>query len=152
MVTRLRSYYELINYKETIMDRFSGSLAIRYANVELVHLFTIAHSFTCLTISIFVFMMLRKNHVFEKKQYFLVMGTSLFVTILYFVSLIGIVIKGTTNTQGQDALIIIETIIDFLTQISSGAFSFVFALLMNFVLIFFIFCLNLASAVISELI
>ena len=152
LLTRIQSYYDLLAYRETVMDRFTGNLAIRYHNVELVHLFTIAHSVTCLSISVFAFMLLRKNHMFEKKQYYIIMSISLFVSTVYFAAIIGVVVKSTTNVHGQDAIIIVETIIDFLAQISNGTFSFIFALLMNFVLLFFIFCLNLSSAVMSELI
>jgi len=46
-----------------------------------------------------------------------------------------------------------ESVFDFLSYISDGrTFSFVFALLMNFIILFFIFCLNLASVVVTELV
>mmetsp|Transcript_2717 Transcript_2717/g.2572 ORF Transcript_2717/g.2572 Transcript_2717/m.2572 type:complete len:137 (+) Transcript_2717:464-874(+) len=109
------------------------------------------HSLTCLSISIFTYMLLKKNHMFQQKQYYIIMGVSLFVSVVYFGCLIGVVVKSATNVQNTDALIFIEIIFDLLIQISSGTFSFVFALLMNFVLLFFIFLLNLTSAVMSEL-
>lgn len=120
--------------------------------MELVQIFTIMHSATCLSISIFVFMLLRKNTMFQKKQYYLVLGISLFVTILYFASLVWLVISSTNTFRGTSPIMVIKNILDFLSSISTGTFSFVFAVIMNFVLLSFIFCLNMASAVVSDLI
>jgi hypothetical protein len=74
------------------------------------------------------------------------------VSFLYFASIIAVVVINTSSIANSNAIVLFESILDLLHSISEGTFSFLFSLLMNFVLLFFIFCLNLSSAVIAELI
>lgn len=53
--------------------------------------------------------------------------------------------------KSQTVGLFIQSAFEFLSEISNGAWKFVFAMLMNFLLMFFIFCLNLTSAVIADL-
>jgi hypothetical protein len=46
---------------------------------------------------------------------------------------------------------VIESILDILGSISNNPFSFLFAVMMNFVLIFGLFCLNLCSIYLAEI-
>ena len=60
-------------------------------------------------------------------------------------------VTSTTQVSGIEALIIMETMIDLIAMVSNGTLSFIFALLMNFILLFFIFSINLTSGAQTDL-
>ncbi len=61
-VTRVFSYMELLDYKERARKAYHAeALQAKYANFELLHIFTIAHAVSCFVISGFIYMILRGN-------------------------------------------------------------------------------------------
>jgi len=98
---------ELLEYRKSIDHEFSGSIALRYNNFKYIHIFTLAHSGTCVAIAIFVSMILRRNTMFEKKQYHMVLGLTLFVSVLYFAALLTIVVGNTTSMMKSDPFVLI---------------------------------------------
>ena len=95
LITRILSFFELRDYQERNSNKMIGSTALKYQNIQMLHYFTIAHSFTCVVISMFVFMMLRKNTLIDRRQYYFVLGITTLVTLLYFFSLLYIVFRST---------------------------------------------------------
>ena len=74
------------------------------------------------------------------------------VTILYFFALLFVVYKATWGMSQQfSGLVIIETMLTLIGTVADNPVSFVFALLMNFVLIFGIFALNWCSLYLADL-
>lgn len=97
-------------------------------------------------------MMLRKNTIIDRRQYYFVLTMTTLVTVLYFFALLYIVYRSTYATsQAYSALLVFESIIDVVSAISTNPFAFVFALIMNFVLLFGIFSLNLSSIYLADL-
>ena len=132
------------------MKRFA---AFKYENMELLHIFTIAHSVTCVIISFLIFCTVKKSLAIDRRQYFFTMGITLLVTFVYFVSLTYIVYRSTSQNFGgsYNALMVLETLLDIIGSISTDPFSFLFALMMNFILLFGIFVLNLCSVILADL-
>jgi len=129
-----------------------GTNAFKYENIELLHYFTIAHSFTCVVISTFVYMMLKKNSFIDRRQYYFVLGMTSIVTLLYFFAILYIVYRSTYVTSTTyNAILVFESVLDIIGSVSSNPLSFLFALMMNFVLLFGIFCLNLCSIYLADL-
>ena len=74
------------------------------------------------------------------------------VTFAYFFSLIYVVYKTTIYQSNNYAvLLILENLIDVIASLSNNTFSFLFALMMNFFLLFGIFCLNICSIYLADL-
>ncbi len=75
------------------------------------------------------------------------------VTIIYFFSLTYIVYRSTSQSinGAYNAILVLETLLDIIGSISTDPISFLFALMMNFILLFGIFVLNLCSVVLSDL-
>ena len=67
LVTRILAFIELRKYRERNMKTMTGSMAFKYSNIEVLHYFTIVHSITCVAIALFVFLMLRKNTVIDRR-------------------------------------------------------------------------------------
>lgn len=80
------------------------------------------------------------------------LGLTVFVSVVYFAALLAIVVSNTTSLMRSDPLVLVQSIFDLLGEISDGTFSFIFAIAMNFILIFLIFCINMASVVVAELV
>ena len=153
LMTRIQSFYELqASKKEITKGVFTGSVAYKYENMELLHYFTIAHSVTCVVISVFVYMVLKRNQMIDRRQYYFVLGVTTVVTFLYFFALVYIVYRGTVvQSRSYNAIVMLESILDVIGSISSNPFAFLFALLMNFILLFGLFCLNLCSIYLADL-
>lgn len=97
-------------------------------------------------------MVLSKNKIFEKRQYYLVLALSIFITLIYFASIITVVAISTSSITRASPLVFVESMLDLLGSVSEGPFSFLFTILMNLVLIFFVMTMNVSSVVIAELI
>lgn len=82
----------------------------------------------------------------------MVLGLSVFVSVIYFAALFYIVLSNTTSFIRSDPLVVMQSIFELLHTISDSTFSFVFSLIMNFVLLFLIFSINIASVVVTELV
>jgi hypothetical protein len=89
LVTRVQSYIELIEYSNKSVS------TSKYENILMLHYFTIAHSLTCVVISVFVFLLVKKTNSIDRRQYFFVLGLSSLVTFLYFAAFMYIVYYST---------------------------------------------------------
>ncbi len=96
---------------------------------------------------------MKKSLAIDRRQYIFTMGITLVVTFVYFVSLTYIVYRSTSQNFGgnYNALIVLDTLLDIIGSISTDPFSFLFALMMNFILLFGIFVLNLCSVILADL-
>lgn len=129
-----------------------GSNAFKYQNIEVLHYFTIIHSITCVIIATLVFMMLKKNMIIDRRQYYFILGITSFVTVLYFFAILYIVYRSTYLTSTTyNSIVVFESILELIGSVSSNPLAFLFALMMNFVLLFGIFLLNLCSIYLADL-
>lgn len=133
--------------------KIMGSAAFKFENMQLIHIFTIGHSVTCVIISFMIYCTVKKSLTIDRRQYFFTMAVTAVVTVIYFFSLTFIVYRSTSQSfNGQyNAIMVLETLLDIIGSISTDPFSFLFALLMNFILLFGIFVLNLCSVVLADL-
>lgn len=157
-VTRLVSYKELLYYKERASKAYHAeALQAKYANFELLHILTIAHALSCFFISGFIYMILRGNtYTIDRRQYFSMIGLSGVLTTVYFLSLSYVVYKTTSTipqTNSDDSALVnaFEAIIDLIASLSNNTFAFVFAIMINFVMLGAIYSLNLCSMYLIEL-
>ena len=67
LMTRIQCYYELQDYRHTNRKAMIGTLSAKYDNIELLHILTIAHSITCVCISTFVYMLMRKDSAIDRR-------------------------------------------------------------------------------------
>jgi hypothetical protein len=99
-----------------------------------------------------VFMLLKKNLIIDRRQYFFILGITTFVTIVYFFAILYIVYRSTyLTTTTYNSLVVFESVFDLIGSVSSNPLAFLFALMMNFVLLFGIFLLNLCSIYLADL-
>lgn len=135
----------------------TGSYANRFEHIEELHYFLIGHSVTCVLISIFAYMTVTKNVVLDRRQYFLLLGVSTTAAVIYFIALAYIVATGSsvftrsTVNSNNSLLTFLEGLLDLLATISRNPFSFFFAVLMNFILLYGIFSLNMCSLYLVEI-
>eukprot|EP00347_Sterkiella_histriomuscorum_P020990 403335687 len=152
LITRIQSYLELKDYREKNSKSMIGSNAFKYQNIEILHYFTMIHSLTCVIISTLVFMMLKKNMIIDRRQYYFILGITTFVTVLYFFAILYIVYRSTYLTSSSyNSIVVFESILELIGSVSSNPLAFLFALMMNFVLLFGIFLLNLCSIYLADL-
>ena len=152
--SRLANYSEMREFKERAAKSQSHDLIMRskYENMELLHVVTIVHSLTCIIISGLISLTLQRESRIDRRQFFLMLGTTSTVTFLYFFSLLYVVFKSTqVPDQAPQMLIIFESVLDMIASLSNNTFSFIFALMMNFILLFGIFCLNVCSAYLADI-
>lgn len=145
--SRVVNFIELLESK----SKYDND-AIDYNNLKFTHLYTIVHSGTCVTIATFVTLILNRNTMFQKKQYYLVLGLTLFVSLLYFIGLFAIVVSNTKSVLWNNPLLLIKSLFELLQSISDSTFSLVFLIATNFALISLIFCINMASIAVAELV
>jgi hypothetical protein len=69
LMTRIYNFLKLKEYYSDRPGKSSLSSLDSYQkdNIELIHYFTIVHSFTCVAISIFAYMMLRNNQTIDRR-------------------------------------------------------------------------------------
>ena len=89
LITRVSSLMEMkaTKGKNTLIGRNKVTMS----NIELVHYFTIIHAITCVGISAFMGMSLKKSLHIDRRQYYFLMGLTTMVTVLYFFSLLFVV-------------------------------------------------------------
>jgi hypothetical protein len=129
------------------------ALRLKYENFELLHIITIAHAISCFVISGFVYLILRGNtYMIDRRQYFSMLGLTSILTLAYFLSLIYVVYRAATSqTKPRDLFDIFESLLDLLASLSNNTLSFIFAVMMNFVILGGIYCLNVCSVYLVEL-
>jgi hypothetical protein len=157
-ITRIFNFAQLREHK----DRASKSsyfwndvsLQIQYENMELLHIVTIAHSFTCIIISGVIWTMLTTSAAIaiDRRQYYLMLFMTCSVATLYFFSIVFVVYRSTISKASDFGVIAaLESLLDVIASLSNDVFSFVFALLMNFILLFGIYIMNVLSLYMAEL-
>ncbi len=150
LITRVLSLIEMQNSKGK--SAMMGRNRVTMSNIELVHYFTIFHAATCVGISALVGLTLKKSLHIDRRQFYLLMGITGAVTIIYFFALMFVVWKATQATTSQtSAFIILESVLLLIGTIATDPLSFIFALMMNFVLLFGIFLLNWSSMTLADL-
>ena len=153
--TRIVSYKELLDYKERAVKSYhSENLLSRYENFELLHILTIAHSISCFVISGFVYLILRGNtYTIDRRQYFTMIGLTGVLTTLYFFSLTYVVYRSATKkiTGETNSTNAFDEILDLIASLSNNTFSFIIAIMKNFVMIGGVYCLNVCSMYLIEL-
>lgn len=96
--------------------------------------------------------MVKKSLYIDRRQYYFILGITTFVTVLYFFALLYIVYRTTYLTSTAfNSFLVFESVFSLLSSVSSNPVAFVFALLMNFVLLFGIFMLNLCGIYLADL-
>lgn len=96
LVTRILSLIEMQNSKGK--SAMLGRNRVNMSNIELVHYFTIFHAVTCVGISAFMGMTLKKSLHIDRRQFYFLMGVTGAVTIIYFFALMFVVWKTTQAT------------------------------------------------------
>lgn len=153
--TRVANYFELKDARTAAMQSFNVSeqkLQLKFENIAMLHIVTIVHSITCIIISGVVAKTMRSQSYIDRRQYFLVLGMTASVSVIYFFALIYVGYKGTLgHTDDYEVLIILESVLDVIGSLSNDTVSFLFALLMNFLILVGLFSLNLCSAYLVEI-
>jgi uncharacterized membrane protein len=153
--TRVANYFELKDARTAAMQSFNLSeqkLQLKFENIAMLHIVTIVHSITCIIISGVVAKTMRSQSYIDRRQYFLVLGMTASVSVIYFFALIYVGYKGTLgHTDDYEVLIILESVLDVIGSLSNDTVSFLFALLMNFLILVGLFSLNLCSAYLVEI-
>ncbi|CDW83046.1 UNKNOWN [Stylonychia lemnae] len=145
------SYVELQDYKEKNNKVLIGKTSDIYDNYQLLHFITIAHSFTTIMISGFIYKMMRTERFMDRRQYiFLALMTSI-ITFLYYFSLLYMVWRGAQTAKDSSVLSIFEQIANIIGSISTNDVAFIFAITMNFVLLFGLYCINGVSVLLSDI-
>ena len=65
LITRVIALIQLKTYRR--QNQMLGNMAYMYSNIQLIHVFTVVHSATCVGIALFVFFMLKKNTVIDRR-------------------------------------------------------------------------------------
>lgn len=146
--TRLESYAS--------MKRASAGLQDSVEYLEALQIFLIGHSIVCMLISFLAYSTVRKHTMIDRRQYYVLLGVSTFAILAYIIALTYAVGHGTssmTRSAYSDYAILnfLENLIDLLESISRNAFSFFFAVIMNFVLVFALIGINLFSMHLGEI-
>lgn len=63
-------------------------------HIDELHYFLIGHSVTCVAISIFAIVTLRKKFVIDRRQYFVMLAVSTTAALAYFIALAYVVATG----------------------------------------------------------
>lgn len=154
-LTRVANYVELSGARTAAQQSFHLSEAkvqLKFDNIAMLHLVTIVHSVTCIIISGVVAKTMRSQSYIDRRQYFLVLGLTASVSILYFFALVYVGYKGTIgHADDYEVLIILESVLEVIGSLSNDTISFLFALLMNFLIMLGLFSLNLCSAYLVEI-
>jgi hypothetical protein len=120
--------------------------------MELLHIVTIVHSLTCIIITSIITAMLRASAYIDRRQFYLILAMTSSITVLYFFSIVYVVYQSTlgSSTEHDDIITLLERVLDVISSLSNDTFSFLFALWMNFVLLFGVICLNVCSLYLAE--
>ena len=122
----------------------------KFENMLELHYFMIGHSLFCVTLSLFSLFTVRKNFVIDRRQYFILVTLSAVGSLLYLAALIYVVSTSQSyflrKNSDYPLLDFIESLLDLLDAISRNRTSFFFTVVMNFVLLYGIFCLNICSS------
>ena len=152
--TRIGNYMELKDTKHVANQSYGlgdAKLQLKFENMELLHVVTIVHSITCIIISGVIYHMLKNHSYIDRRQFFLILGMTTSVTILYFFSILYVVYMSTfARSDDYDVLTILESMLDVIGSLSNDTLSFLFALMMNFFLLLGIFLLNICSLYMAE--
>ena len=127
-------------------------MQLKFENISLLHIVTIAHSLTCIVIAGVVAKMMQSQSYIDRRQFYMVLGMTSVVTVLYFFSIVYVVYQGTLgHSDDYEVIIILESMLDVIGSLSDNTLSFLFALLMNFLMLLGIFCLNICSLYLAEI-
>ena len=139
---------ELQDHREKNRKALIGSLAAKYDNVELMHLITIIHSISCVAISTFIFVVMRKERTIDRRQYWFFIAMVSLVSILYTFSLGYVVYVGAQQKPNASVL---SQISELIGNLANNNVAFVFAIMMNFALFFGLYFLNMCSLILVDL-
>jgi hypothetical protein len=119
-------------------------------------MFLIGHSIMCVVISVMAYATVRKHFVIDRRQYFIMLFISTFAALGYMVAFAYVVATGsrafTRSAVSENSIIaFLQGLLDLLSTISRNPFSFFFAVVMNFILLYFLFSINLCSLYLVEL-
>jgi uncharacterized protein involved in cysteine biosynthesis len=118
----------------------------------MIHSLTIVHSFTCVTMSAFIYFLLKKKLLIDRRQYYMMMGLTTVVSVVYFSSFMYVVYYAVIQSPGEHSIyIVMNGMVDMITSISNNMITFFLTLTMNFILIFGIFAVNLCSLYLADL-
>lgn len=93
----------------------------------------------------------------DRRQYFVLLGVSTVAILTYILALSYVVVNGTQSMtrsayNSEYAILnFLDNLLDLLETISRNAFSFFFAVIMNFVLVFGLIAINLFSMHLGEI-
>lgn len=130
---------------------------VKFENVQMLHIVTMVHSLTCIVISIFMWLMLQASGMIDRRQYYIMIFITTIATILYYFSIGYIIyvtgVKNQVKTAGDTNRLInvLDNFLDVISSLSNDVFSFLFALLMNFILLFGIYFLNMVSLYLADI-
>jgi len=79
------------------------------------------------------------------------MGISFTLTVLYFFAIAYVVYKSTFNQKNDSIVKFIQNTADIIGSISSNNVAFIFAIMMNFVLLFGFHCINMGSVLLADM-
>ena len=94
-VDRLRIYYLLIEYGQA--NQVLNQTTFKFENMQLLHLITIAHSLTCVVISLLIFCSVRTHAVIDRRQYYFSILIGGFLNILFWASLGFVIYRSTVQ-------------------------------------------------------
>ena len=159
--SRVANYVDLLSIQNGQIDAgVNGNLnhvlnKVKFENVQLLHIVTMVHSLTTIAISIFIWMMLSVSGMIDRRQYYLMVSLTISATCLYYFSIGYIIyVTGSSAQRSSNSNVLIhwlDSFLDVISSISNDVFSFLFALLMNFVLLIGIYLLNVVSLFLAEL-
>eukprot|EP00347_Sterkiella_histriomuscorum_P000223 403376711 len=98
-----------------------------------------------------VYRSMKIGQFFDRRKYFFLIGVTTFVTILYFFALLYVVFKGSKSAKNNEIMSIVEKVAEIVGSISSNDLAFIFAIFMNFILIFGLYLLNMTNVILLEL-
>ena len=159
LYTRVSSLQEMRLSSAYIGESYGGynPSKSRFDNIEGLHFFLIGHSLACVFISVFAFLTVRKSLVIDRRQYFVMVAVSTLATLIYMIAFIYIVATGTSNFMHSTSnytsptIVFLEGILELLSTISRTPFAYFFAVVMNFVLLYGIFVINMCSLYLMEI-
>jgi hypothetical protein len=157
MYTRIVSYKDM--RRALALSALNYVYVNRFEHIEELHYFLLGHSGACVLISVFAFLTVNKSYVIDRRQYFIMLGVSTFVTVSYFFALAYVVLSGSKHflqgslkdTPRSQLLNFLEGVLELLQSISRNQFSFFFAVIMNFALLYGIFVINMCSVYLVEI-
>ncbi len=153
MYTRVGAYKDML--RSLALSQLNYVYRNRFDHILELHYFLIGHSIACVIISIWSYLTVNKNYVIDRRQYFILLAVSSIATFSYFLALGYVVLSGSKYFQDKNMTSTIynflEGVLELIQTISRNRFSFFFAVIMNFALLYGIFALNMSSLYLVEI-